>query len=152
MKYLNGVILLNLFIVSFFISTILYACNSDKNNNHPSTSATQTPIEHQSLPVSDISSNQTVPPPPDFKSDKLELKIYEVIDSVTKKSKGWGYDIIIGTGKIHQPTIPAIQGYKSFVTKEEAQKTGTFALNKMKKTGAMPTITIRELDSLGITK
>lgn len=82
-----------------------------------------------------------------------EAKTFEVKDSTTNKVLGWGYDIYIDNKRtIHQPHIPAVQGNNYFATEEDALKTGQFAADKMKTTGSLPTISLEELDSLGIIK
>lgn len=89
---------------------------------------------------------------PAFSADYMEVKTFEVKDS-TGKSMGWGYDIYIENKKtIHQPIIPAIPGNRSFKTEADARKTGMFALGKMIKESALPTLLIKELDSLGVIK
>lgn len=93
------------------------------------------------------------PQSPSINSQLLDLKTFEVKDKTTGKLLGWGYDIYIdGKRNIHQPIIPGIAGNNSFSSEEKAKTTGTFAINKMKQTGGLPTITIKELDSLGVTK
>ena len=70
---------------------------------------------------------------------------------VYRSGKGWGYEI--GNNKrtiIHQPFIPAARGKQPFKTKEEAMRTGRLALEKMKETKRLPTISRHELDSLNI--
>lgn len=85
-------------------------------------------------------------------SEKIEVKTFEVKDS-TGRSHGWGYDIFVGSTKtIHQPIIPAVSGNRSFKTMDDAMKTGLFAVDKMIKTGSLPTLLVKELDSLGVTK
>lgn len=82
-----------------------------------------------------------------------EAKTFEVKDSTTNKVLGWGYDIYIDNKRtIHQPHIPAVQGNSYFATEEDALKTGRFAADKMKTTGSLPTISLEELESLGIIK
>jgi hypothetical protein len=80
------------------------------------------------------------------------IKTFEVKNDAGT-SEGWGYDIYIDSARtIHQPTIPAIEGIHSFKTKSDAERTGTFAMNKMKSSGSFPTLTMHELDSLGVLK
>ncbi len=89
---------------------------------------------------------------PHFSSNNMEVKTFEVKDS-TGKSKGWGYDIYIESRKtIHQPIIPAIPGNRAFKTEDDARRIGLFAVNKMKIEGSLPTLLVKELDSLGVTK
>jgi hypothetical protein len=51
---------------------------------------------------------------------------------------------------IDQKHIPVIQGYKSFSSKEKAEKTGNFIVQKMKNGIFPPTLTEQELDSLEV--
>ncbi|HRH67618.1 MAG TPA: DUF4907 domain-containing protein [Bacteroidia bacterium] len=64
---------------------------------------------------------------------------------------GFGYDILAG-GKlyIHQPHIPAIPGNNGFSSAEAAKKAGSFILSKMRKNIMPPSVTKKELDSLGV--
>ena len=83
-------------------------------------------------------------------SEQIEVKTFEVKDS-SGKPKGWGYDLYVaGKRSFHQPIIPAVAGNNSFETEADAKKTGELAANKMKSTGSFPTISISDLDSLGI--
>jgi hypothetical protein len=80
----------------------------------------------------------------------IEVKTFEVIDSVGK-SHGWGYDLYVnGKKTIHQPIIPAVPGNNSFASESDARKIGDVAAAKMKTTGSLPTILVHDLDSLGI--
>lgn len=64
---------------------------------------------------------------------------------------GWGYQILQdGKLAIDQKHIPVIQGYKSFSSKEKAEKTGNFIVQKMKNGIFPPTLTEDELDSLEV--
>lgn len=97
-------------------------------------------------------SETEIPASPSFSATRFEVKTFEVKDTLTKLSTGWGYDIYADNARmIHQPIIPAIQGNKSFPSEEKARKTGEFAVKKMRSTGTLPTLTIAELDSLDVT-
>jgi len=64
---------------------------------------------------------------------------------------GWGYKIFeYGKLFINQPHIPAVQGNKGFSTQEDANKTAEFAISKMQNGIIPPTISVAELDSLGV--
>ena len=64
---------------------------------------------------------------------------------------GWGYDIYVN-GKIfiHQPMIPALQGIKEFETEVKARKVAEFVADKIRRNILPPTISLHELDSLGV--
>lgn len=78
-------------------------------------------------------------------------------DSITflsfKTDNGWGYDIYINDKKyIHQYYIPAVNGNRPFKTKEDAEKTAELVKTKIKKNILPPSVTINELDSIGVIK
>lgn len=73
------------------------------------------------------------------------IKTYENAD------KAWGFDILKENKTfIHQPHIPAISGNNGFKTKEQAFITAEFMVNKLQKGIMPPTLSIKELDSLGV--
>jgi hypothetical protein len=74
---------------------------------------------------------------------KVESAAFEV-------AGGWGYNITVGHKIfIHQQFIPAVQGYKVFSSKEDAEKIANFQIHELvnKK---MPSVSIKDLDSLHI--
>ena len=122
------------FIFSLFFTLLLVSCGNDSSGNGDS-----------------LSGSTIVKASPDSApSFAITVKTFVVNDS-TRKKTGWGYDLYIdGKRTIHQPLIPAVPGTDAFVTEEDAKKTGELAIKKMKQTGTFPTITIHDLDSLGI--
>ena len=64
---------------------------------------------------------------------------------------GWGYQVL-NNGKlyINQPHIPAIAGIKGFSDESKAKITADFMLYKLNKGIFPPTISVDELDSLGV--
>lgn len=63
---------------------------------------------------------------------------------------GWGYNILVDHKIfIHQQFIPAVQGYKVFNSKEDAEKVANFEIHELvnKK---MPSVSVKDLDSLHI--
>lgn len=68
-----------------------------------------------------------------------------------KTEDGWGYQI---EGKkkvyIYQPSIPGIEGNHAFKTKEEAMRTGSLVLKKLKEK-KNPALYRHDLDSLQIS-
>ncbi len=90
-------------------------------------------------------------------NDELEISLSETGNSpfqvIVEENPGcgWGYKIMKdGQLSINQPTIPAIQGNRCFSSKEKAEKTAEFIINKMNNNVFPPTISVEELDSLGV--
>ena len=64
---------------------------------------------------------------------------------------GWGYEVLIKNKPyIRQETIPAISGNRGFSSKEKAEKAAQFVIYKIEKNIMPPTVTVAELDSLGV--
>ena len=79
-------------------------------------------------------------------ADKVEVKSLRL-------DKGWGYQILVNKKiYLNQRIIPVVQGNKEFVSEEQALKVANLVLNKLKKGSGFPSVTIKELDSLGIEK
>lgn len=134
MKFFRRVFLSFNFALFFFTFLLFSSCEGPKHKNEPDRSQSNTGN------TASASSNG------------MEVKTFEVKDSAGR-SQGWGYDIYVkGKKTIHQPIIPAVPGNNSFKTENDAQKVGLFAADKMLKEGALPTILIKELDSLGVLK
>jgi len=66
--------------------------------------------------------------------------------------KGWGYRIFAGdtTLLIQQDVIPGIPGDSGFNSETKAAATAEFVISKIKKGHFPPTVSHRELDSLGV--
>ena len=74
------------------------------------------------------------------------------VESATfKVGNGWGYNIMVDHKVfIHQQIIPAIEGNKTFASKDDAEKTSNLVVQKI-TTKKLPSVTKRELDSLQIS-
>ena len=82
-------------------------------------------------------------------NEKLEVKTYQN-DNIIKR---WGYDVYAdGVLYIHQPHIPAVPGNKGFQSAQQAETAGNFAVYKIRNNIMPPTISVKELDSLGVLK
>jgi hypothetical protein len=65
---------------------------------------------------------------------------------------GWGYDVLVNDSLfIHQQQMPAVEGTRGFSTQQEAEKVAELVIARMKNK-ELPTILLRDLDSLGITR
>jgi len=82
-----------------------------------------------------------------YEGSVIEVRTFKN-DSVLK---GYGYDIYVDNSlKVHQPHIPAVSGNKGFATEEKAKKAGEFVGNKFRNNIMPPSVSPKELDSLGV--
>lgn len=80
-------------------------------------------------------------------------QIYHTETFETDGIEGWGYRVMLnGELYINQPHVPAIQGKKGFSNPVFAKITGDFVIQKILEGFSPPTLTVEELDSLGVLK
>jgi hypothetical protein len=128
-------------LLSFTLLFFVYSCSTEPqaeqetnidSKNESSTSAT-TADNHQQEP------------------SQYSLAVF-LCDSSNQKS-GYGYNIIMDSHVfIHQPSVPSVPGNKGFTTKEQAEKVASFVVYKLTHNIMPPSVTPKELDSLGILK
>jgi hypothetical protein len=53
---------------------------------------------------------------------------------------------------VHQPNIPGLAGNEGFSTKERAQKVAEFVVKKIRNNEMPPTISIEDLNNMGVLK
>lgn len=72
----------------------------------------------------------------------------EIIDA---PGETYGYKILMnGKTLIHQPHIPALPGNEGFKSEEDARTVAEFVIQKMRANVFPPTVSVEELDSLGV--
>ncbi|WMJ71847.1 DUF4907 domain-containing protein [Cytophagaceae bacterium ABcell3] len=77
-------------------------------------------------------------------ADSIRTEVFET-------ETGWGYSIFINENKyVHQPHIPAVAGVKGFNSAEAAGKTADLVKSKICQNILPPSVSIEELDSLGV--
>jgi hypothetical protein len=65
----------------------------------------------------------------------------------------FGYDILLyGRPLVHQPHIPGLPGNDGFTTKERAQTVAEFVKKKIRNNEMPPTVTIEDLNKMGVLK
>ena len=95
----------------------------------------------QPAPAETRTHSNTVQPAPEIRYD---CKTFDT-------DGGFGYDIYInGHVFVHQEHIPAVSGVHPFATESDAWLVGSMAVEKMKQGIVPPTISIQDMQSLGI--
>lgn len=85
-------------------------------------------------------------------ADSEGLRNFKVTAIPLDSAAGWGYRIYQDTiPVIEQKFIPGVQGNAGFKTEQEALKTGALVISKLEKGIWPPSVSEKELDSLGIT-
>lgn len=108
--------------------------------------------EEKTAPPAESPTQANANPQPPNVSGDITYQLFPVNDS-TGRTSGWGYDLFVnGKRTIHQGIIPAVPGNNAFSTENDARKVAELAVDKMKKSGSLPTITVEDLDSLHIAR
>jgi hypothetical protein len=82
-----------------------------------------------------------------YKNATIDIKTYKV------DTLGWGYDIYLWKSLyVHQPSIPALPGNRGFSEDSLARKAAEFVVWKIKNNVIPPSVSLQELDSLGVLK
>jgi len=77
--------------------------------------------------------------------------VSKIAVSTFQKEDHWGYKVFLDTTLfIYQEFIPGLTGKQEFISEQQALNCGTLVREKLLKQ-KIPSITTRELDSLGIT-
>jgi hypothetical protein len=105
------------------------------------------------LPGTLISADKTA----DIKEVKQQKNPYAnaeiTIKIISSANKTFGYDILLyGRPLVHQPTIPGLPGNEGFTTKRKAQTVAEFVVKKIQNNEMPPTVTIENLNNLGVLK
>lgn len=94
----------------------------------------------------------TITPQPTSTSEVAPAYISNIFLCDSANSNlGFGYNIITdGHIFIHQPSIPSMAGKQGFSSKQQAETTAEFVIYKLTHNIMPPSVTPRELDSLGV--
>ena len=73
------------------------------------------------------------------------------VEIIPAPNDTYGYNILMnGRALIHQPSIPALPGVEGFKTEEDARKVGELVIDKIRQNIFPPSVSVVELDSLGV--
>ena len=75
------------------------------------------------------------------------------IQIIPSANNTFGYDILLYKRTlVHQPNIPVLPGNEGFSTKEKAQTVAEFVVKKIRNNEMPPTVTMEDLNTLGVLK
>lgn len=89
-----------------------------------------------------------------YKDAKIDVLVYNN-DTVKQDAKytGYGYAILVfGARQVNQPHRPGMPGLEGFKTAADAKKVGEFVAYKIRNNLMPPSVTMQEMDSLGVLK
>ena len=114
------------------------------------------------VPGTSISAEETVSNKQEVKKEvKQEAKQQKnpyanaeiTIKIIPSAKKTFGYDILLyGRPLVHQPNIPGLPGNEGFTTRERAQTVAEFVVKKIRKNEMPPTVSIEDLNKMGVLK
>ncbi|HRU61044.1 MAG TPA: DUF4907 domain-containing protein [Bacteroidia bacterium] len=95
-----------------------------------------------------------VPPPATSRPEPAEAGVWSVRTfSNSDGNSGYGFDILNGEKiYVHQPTIPAVQGVRGFSSEANAKACGELMVYKIRNGILPPSVSVAELDSLGVSR
>ena len=106
-----------------------------------------------SLPGTSISADEAAakkeakPQKNPYANAEITIKI------IPSANNTYGYNILLyGKPLVHQPTIPGLPGNEGFTTKERAQTVAEFVVKKIKNNEMPPSVTIEDLNNMGVLK
>ena len=127
--------------ILFFYLVMLISCNSSTKQEQESRGILDPVIHEITGEVAPSASDQL--PTTD---SSVTFKVFR-----NETGEGFGYDIYIdGKRYVHQPNIPAVAGNRGFSTEADAQKTAAFVAYKIIHNIMPPSVSVEELDSIGI--
>jgi PBP1b-binding outer membrane lipoprotein LpoB len=86
-----------------------------------------------------------------YADSEITVEVFKVDSVENNGSTGWGYDVMInGKLYIHQPNIPAVMGNNGFSSEEKARAAGELIVTKIRKNILPPTVTVDELENMGL--
>jgi hypothetical protein len=105
------------------------------------------------LPGTSISADKTVGKK-EVKQEKTPYANAEItIKIIPSANKTFGYEIFLyGRPLVHQLNIPGLPGNEGFKTKKRAQTVAEFVVKKIRNNEMPPTVTIENLNNMGVLK
>jgi len=91
--------------------------------------------------------------PPEGKQENPYAKAEITIQIIPSTNNTFGYDILLYRRPlVHQPNIPGLPGNEGFTTKDRAQTVADFVVKKIRNNQMPPTVTMEDLNNMGVLK
>jgi hypothetical protein len=88
-----------------------------------------------------------------YTKEQIEIKVFSNDTTADSAIGGYGYNVYLhNTLYVHQPNMPAVNGNRGFKSAADAEKTAGLTAYKIMNNIMPPSLTVSELDSLGVTK
>ncbi len=88
-----------------------------------------------------------------YMNAEIDIQVFRNDTTADSALGGFGYNIFLFKGLyVHQPHIPAINGNRGFSSAADAEKTGGLTAYKIRNNIMPPSLSVKELDSLGVLK
>jgi hypothetical protein len=123
-----------LLIVLLVAPPVLSAEDGEKNDNSPRdlTSLQRNNAQEKPNPCADAD---------------ISIKVIPSVNNT------YGYDILLYKRPfVHQPNIPGLPGNEGFATKERAKTVAEFVVKKIRNGEMPPTVSVKELEKMGVLK
>lgn len=142
---------------------IFFSCGNgrDESKNEKSDSGevkTDNPMSHEEREMQEMKEMtekaKQQPQGNPYKDAKIDVLVYNN-DTVKQDAKytGYGYAILVfGSKQVNQPHKPGMPGLEGFKTAAAAKKVGDFVAYKIRNNLMPPSVTMQEMDSLGVLK
>jgi hypothetical protein len=99
------------------------------------------------IPGTSISADEAVKQINPYTNTEISIKI------IPSTNNTFGYEILLhGRPFVHQPSIPGLPGNQGFTTTEKARTVAEFVVKKIRNNEMPPTVTIDDLNDMGVLK
>ncbi len=145
------------YLILFSVLIFSFSCGTEEKTDEADTEKKNekemTYEEREMMEMKEMAEKQKNNPQENpYKDAKIEVRVFKN-DTVKQETKysGYGYDIyVFGARQVSQPHMPGMPGVSGFKTAVDAKKVGDFIAYKIRNNIMPPSVTVSELDSLGV--
>lgn len=146
----------SLYYFIFLFPFIVFSCKNEDNKVETDKQDKETLYEERKLyemkEMAEKSKQSALSKENPYRDAQIDVVVYNN-DTLKQDVKytGYGYKILIyGSPQVNQPHRPGMPGLEGFKTAEAAKKVGEFVAYKIRNNIMPPSVTIQEMDSLGV--